>query len=1094
MAFATNPTWVIPRQQLQSSLIPDQSRNHLTFAENWSSNATLADNVCNRLPQRGRPGHCAILLRKLETVGIMYVHVRGGAMLLPDNDLFATLSTLSPALKSVWAKSGPLDDDPFGLWLPLVGHAMDSASVSVHLWDSWLSNSQRALVSEGFRAAPDRDDKYDQARTFVALAAGIHDIGKISKPFARQVSVLAEEMGEHGLRTASSQSDEARDNRWMKHSLAGALAVQSVGSRLGWDRNATSVLASLAGGHHGTPTQKEQLKAARDRRHYLVDGGGDGPWLDAQCEFAAFVQAYVGSPDLARPVDLGTSALVIIQALVMMADWIASSSTYFPLTPRRDRDFGYLRYSGGEHARVGRALTQLRLPPTWTPADSGEDATALLGKKFGVPFAARPLQAAAVIAARQLPGPGMLIIEDAMGAGKTEAALLSAEILAGRFGANGLLIALPTQATTNAMFSRLLDFLGFALGQGETSPGPADTTLTSAASAALLHGRAHWNGVYVDLVRTGRSFLDSTAGEPRIDMGGGSVDVDTPVLQVHPWLRGRHKAILSTFVTTTVDHLLMGALQMKHLAFRHLGLSGKVVIFDEVHASSNFMNFFAERVIEWLGSYGVPVVMLSATLTSELRDRLSMAYQRGVNSTSSAGLDGGARRKRPRRPQRSEFMDGSSVSPRAVDVRLKAIYPRLTTVTRDRTNAVAVAPATKPHEVRIIAHEVDATPGEVTHLLAEPRGGNILVLTNTVTRAQETFSELQDRFGDAVRLVHARFTAADRMRNDQWLLDTYGPKGDRPEFSIVVATQVVEQSLDVDFDVLVTDVAPVDLILQRIGRVHRHSGRQRPTTMKTSVCHLVGIPSFTQPPDLRAPTLDRAARVYGLKPVLDGILALGADVFSDHGRPVTLPAEIGALVEQASTGEFVVPTTWAPAMAGAQDRWDREAAKARAEINRTRLAPPDAELGIHPTLDDWYSPAPGAREDGPARAARARVRDGLEGLDVILVRRIGENLHTMPTSESPKGHFLAEDCAPEPWLAREALLGTVSLPHWAVRDASGGEAVIEFLERSCWGPGWSDAPLLAGELFLELTDDRADLNGFHYHYTPERGLEVTRVK
>ena len=1030
-----------------------------------------------------------------------------GPTLSTRPELDALLDNLSPALKSVWAKTGAEEGDPFALWLPLVGHAMDTAGVAGYLWDNCLSKSQRTLISSCFRIQEDSDNDHSEqhARAFVTLAAALHDIGKISKPFARQVGRLADEMAEQGLVTASSQSTEGRENRWMKHSLAGAVALKLVGLDLGWDPGVTEALATIAGGHHGTPLQTTELdQASYDRLRFLVDQEPSGPWRNTQREFAQFAHTYIGSPDLSAPITLTMPALVLVQALVMMADWIASSTTHFALTPRRDRTFRYLQLQNQED-RLQLGLSKLALPPQWSPTDSGDDASTLLQARFGMPFPARPLQEASVKAAREMVGPGIIFIEDAMGAGKTEASMLAAEILAARFGANGLVVALPTQATTNAMFSRLLNFLDFALIDSSEEEGREQDNVAP-RSATLLHGRAHWNDEFVDLVFAGRQYADHAAGVLDIDMGEGRLDVDNPTIQVHPWLRGRNKALLSTFVATTIDHLLMGALQMKHLALRHLGLSSKVVIFDEVHASSRFMNFFAERVVEWLGSYRVPIIMLSATLTSDLRKRLGDAYQAGLLASDPGKALAPVRRKtRPRRRDRERpagaVQPGSTGAPTSEGSALKsqdavdAPYPRLTTVGSVGVEVFPVAPATPPKTVHVIASKPQASPAEVARHLAADGQGNILVLTNTVRRAQEAFTALHEEFGDSVRLVHARFTAADRMANDQWLLDTYGPDSPaRPEFSIVVATQVVEQSLDVDFDVLITDVAPVDLILQRIGRIHRHSGRTRPAAMHIPVCHLVGAPPLNGVPDTKAPALKSAATVYGMKPVLAGVLVLGEGLFETDGAHVTLPEDIGALVERAGVGAFPKPPTWTPVLAAADEAWDREEEAAKSEVAQTRLQPPSrAGTPGHPTtLNDWYLIAPRASEDGPARAARARVRDGLEGLDVVLVRRIDGDLYTMPTSDHPKGERLPEDIAPAPWLARQALLGTVSLPHWAVQDGHGGEDVITYLENDCWGPGWNDSPFLSGQLFLELHDNQTELNGFHYQYSPETGLEVTR--
>ena len=233
-----------------------------------------------------------------------------GPTLPTPPELDGLLDNLSPALKSVWAKTGAEEGDPFALWLPLVGHAMDAAGVAGYLWDNWLSKSQRALISSGFRVQEDSDNDHSEqrARAFVTLAAALHDIGKISKPFARQVGRLADAMAEQGLVTASSQSTEGRENRWMKHSLAGAVALKLVGLDLGWDPGVTEALATIAGGHHGTPLQTTELdQASYDRLRFLVDQEPSGPWRNTQREFAQFAHTYIGSPDLSAPITLQKS-------------------------------------------------------------------------------------------------------------------------------------------------------------------------------------------------------------------------------------------------------------------------------------------------------------------------------------------------------------------------------------------------------------------------------------------------------------------------------------------------------------------------------------------------------------------------------------------------------------------------------------------------------------------------------------------------------------------------------------------------------------------------------------------------------------------
>ncbi|MGC8481763.1 MAG: CRISPR-associated helicase Cas3', partial [Acidimicrobiales bacterium] len=394
----------------------------------------------------------------------------------------------------------------------------------------------------------------------------------------------------------------------------------------------------------------------------------------------------------------------------------------------------------------------------------------------------RPVQTVAVETATQLNGAGILVIEAPMGEGKTEAALLAAEVLAADAVASGLLFALPTQATSDAVFQRLLGWL---------SRMPADSD-NSVHTVALLHGRAG---------------LSKAWGELPLSRGveGVGVDDDTATgtfvqSYVDPWTRGSKRAVLADFGVGTVDQLLFLALRTRHLVLRHLGVASKVVIIDEVHSYDAYMDVYLCRALEWLGAYGVPVILLSATLTGALRRRLIDAY---------LGSSGVALPK---------MLDSQAVNELA--------YPLV--VCASSTSEVAIPVEASSRELSVEVRHLNAGDDELSsmcHLLSEMlrEGGCALVVRNTVARAIEAAKVLKECLPFEVRLLHSRFTAEDRLAKEARLRIDFGlgRSAMNGEPVIVVATQVVEQSLDVDFDVLFSDVAPLDLLLQRIGRIHR---------------------------------------------------------------------------------------------------------------------------------------------------------------------------------------------------------------------------------------------------------------------------------
>ncbi|WP_370891173.1 type I-E CRISPR-associated protein Cas7/Cse4/CasC [Janibacter sp. GXQ6167] len=551
-------------------------------------------------------------------------------------------------------------------------------------------------------------------------------------------------------------------------------------------------------------------------------------------------------------------------------------------------------------------------------------------------------------AAWAMPEPGLMVIEAPMGEGKTEAALAAAEVLAHRFGCGGVFFGLPTQATTDAMFGRILKWIDHL---------PTDD-LHVGASLALIHSKAKLNPQLSEL-RGGPASrgIDIDSGE----RGRDRAEVASRAM-VHSWMQGRKKAVLASIVIATVDHLLFGALRSRHLALRMVGLMGKVVIVDEVHAYDTWMSTYLHRALEWLASVGTPVILLSATLPSRQRRELVEAY-----TGNSAGED----------------------SPSETG------YPRITTATSAGSEVVVPDPANEPVEVRI---EMGGFGGdaEVVALIEEvaDRQGCVLVVRNTVRRAQATARVLRDVFGpDVVTVSHSQFLAVDRARKDRELLSRFGPPGasTRPPFHIVVATQVVEQSLDVDFDLLITDIAPMDLILQRCGRLHRHE-RERPPRLRTPRCIVVGY---------SIETLDfpGSERVYGRRALLASLAVIEA-----KGSVVLFPQDIPGMVDLAY-GEPPIPPGWHEAWREATERASKEQEQARVNSRTFCIAPPD-----HRSISGWGSATVGDPESDSR--ALAAVRDIDPTLEVIVVVADGDTWRTPDWIGEGAGLVVPQDRPP----------------------------------------------------------------------------------
>ncbi len=435
---------------------------------------------------------------------------------------------------------------------------------------------------------------------------------------------------------------------------------------------------------------------------------------------------------------------MLLSGLLVMADWLASSEMLgndpsrplFPLI-QLDQTIDDI----DEDERANRAFNN------WYVSDELEPhqvslATDPYFERWG--FHARPVQAAVTKAIADTVDPGAVIIEAPMGLGKTEIALLAAEQLAYKSGRNGLFFGLPTQATANAMFTRVEDWLN------QVQPEDAGKI-----SMHLMHGKAAFNPAFTSLPDA--VAVDNDAEAAR----------DDEAAVVNSWFSGK-KTILDEVDVGTVDHLLLMALKQKHLMLRHLGLSKKVVIIDEIHAYDAYMSQYLARALEWLGAYHVPVVMLSATLPKQRRNALLAAYYRGKYHRNLLRLQDVA----PQNWQKSEayplvtIMDGPRIHQVTEFASQSDQQPQLVDVQRFDGDDEAL--------VESILNAIDA-------------GGIAGVIVNTVSRAQTVAQLLAPHV--PVITLHSAFLAPDRVKLEDTLQRSIGKDDQRPHKLVVVGTK-----------------------------------------------------------------------------------------------------------------------------------------------------------------------------------------------------------------------------------------------------------------------------------------------------------------
>ncbi|WP_043731713.1 CRISPR-associated helicase/endonuclease Cas3 [Streptomyces zinciresistens] len=963
----------------------------------------------------------------------------------------------------MWAKH----DRDTAKWLPLWRHMADSAAVAGLLWDHWLPRNVREMLAGPLPGGE------DDGRRLCVWLAGTHDIGKATPAFACQVDELAGVMNAAGLgmRTRKQFGD---DRRMAPHGLAGQVLLEEwLEERHGWTRRASGQFAVVAGGHHGVPPDHLQLHNLDAHPELLrTPGPSEAVWRRVQGELLdACAGAFQAEERLAewQRVKLPQPVQVLLTAIVIVSDWIASNPGLFPYFPEE--------YSRGEAERITAAWRGLTLPAPWAPAEPRETAAELFATRFGLPPEARirPVQEQAVTMARAMPEPGMLIIEAPMGEGKTEAALAVVEVFAARSGAGGCYVALPTMATSNAMLPRLLDWLGRLPGSvvpdDEAGAGfPADPPAGEPHSVLLAHAKAALQEDYALLLRSGHrtiAAVDAYGGEYAQETGGArSASAD---LVAHQWLRGRKKGLLASFAVGTIDQLLMTGLKSRHLALRHLAMAGKVVVIDEVHAYDAHMNTYLDRVLSWLGAYRVPVVVLSATLPAARRAELAEAYT-GSSTTAVRDATG---------------------------------YPLLTAVSSG-SEPVTASPAPSGRRTDVALEALADDDAVLVDRLATELadGGCALVVRNTVDRVLNTAATLRERFGPQhVTVAHARFLDVDRARKDAALLRRFGPPDSdgrsphRPrQAHIVVASQVAEQSLDVDFDLLVTDLCPVDLLLQRMGRLHRHPRGERqsdrPPRLRNPRCLVTGADWQSAP----APEPVRGSRnVYGAYPLLRSLAVLAPHLGTTDGpdEPVRLPEDISVLVQLAyAESEEHCPSPWAEALGTARARHEEDRAKQQRKAEVFRL---DGVRGPGRPLIGWIDAGVGDADDSPA--GRAQVRDSRESLEVLVVmRRSDGTLRTLPWLDGGRGGLeLPTGAVPSARAAKAVAACGLRLPYHFSFPEEFDQALAELEE--LYVPAWQEkeSHWLAGELVLALDEEcRTRLAGFFLTYDPDEGLMVSR--
>jgi CRISPR-associated endonuclease/helicase Cas3 len=646
----------------------------------------------------------------------------------------------------------------------LAYHSLDVAAVAAYWWDH--SHALRQLFCK------DQQQNEAEMKAWVLFFIALHDLGKFDIRFqckVLQVWLVLHPEDQHVRLPTPFECKE------YDHGIAGLYWFDNDHQTDFGDDPFALVTAhpyeswlpwlEKVCGHHGVVVPTDKV----DQHHYRLSVGlhalsyrdktARAQWIDV---LARIFLHPAGLTVQSEPPECS----VLLAGFCAISDWLGSWNS--------EDTFGY-----EETAKDFAGLREYYQRRYANDAAKVIDRSGLIGKvkpdgnvvKLLGGYQARQLQ----VLVDTLPlTAGLTIVEAPTGSGKTETALAYAWKLLELHLADSIIFALPTQATANAMLSRL-----------ETLA----PLLFENPNLVLAHANSRFNRAFTEIKQRG----DDLQGENALS-------------QCVQWLsQSKKRVFLGQIGVCTIDQVLVSVLPLKHRFVRGFGAGRSVLIVDEVHAYDRYMYGLLEAVLREQANAGSPAILLSATLPEQQKKQLLASYA----PASTAGLVA------------------------TVDTP----YPQVSWVTGGdlRQFDLTDCPDQQPPKFNLYLesrYSDDAQPDDelLQQLLSTAKqGAQVCLICNLVDVAQQAYQKLKIVAGTIdVQLFHARFSLLDRQVKENQALACFGKEGDRSRGRVLIATQVVEQSLDVDFDWLVTQICPVDLLFQRLGRLHRHQRSSRP--------------------------------------------------------------------------------------------------------------------------------------------------------------------------------------------------------------------------------------------------------------------------
>ena len=712
-------------------------------------------------------------------------------------------------------------------------------------------------------------DPTDALVARLAVLAFLHDIGKASVGFQSK-SLPAELRARWLTRTGigRGQCGHTRVVAGLLFNRDITRAMVDTGFPLahmdGWGRSTLDLwLAAIS--HHGEPITAGELRTARERHWTRLWTRTHG--YDPMAAVAALGRRARRWCPAAWNNHAGESELPdepafvhFFAGLVSLADWIASNDAagFFPYDGHGDGD-----RAGFSRERAREVLRRMRVDIEDARADLRHRAPAfgdVFRTPYGAPFSATPLQRA--VEDRALGS--VVIAESETGSGKTEAALWRFKCLFEAGDVDALAFLLPTRVAAVSLEGRVRRFFEQLFPDPELRP---NVVLAVPGYIQSDGERGSRQGDGVGLLSRFETLWPDTAAESAAHRRWAAE---------HP-----KRSLAAAAAVGTIDQALLSGLPVRHAHLRGAALLRALIVADEVHASDAYMTELLTGVLRRHVDAGGHALLLSATLGSEARDRLLIRPTRWL------------RPNRKRRPD-GAGVPGQAPYPALSDAEhIRAVAGTAT----EKTVRITLAPGIDD-EARVSAKAADAARA----------GAKVLVIRNDVKGAVVIQRALEAQLGAEHPVLfraggvpaphHGRFAAADRRVLDEAIERTFGKSAGREAGTVLAGTQTLEQSLDIDADLLITDLAPVDVLLQRLGRLHRH--RRTDRVAKFAAPAVIVLTPAARDLGVYL-TRGRGLRRHGIGGVYENVLSVESTWRALETRSdLTIPADNRTLVEAAT--------------------------------------------------------------------------------------------------------------------------------------------------------------------------------------------------